>query len=41
MSRRSSTSAIIDVPGAPRTLSGKLLEVPVKRILVGEAVGFA
>jgi len=26
------------VPAVPRTLSGKLVEVPVKRILLGERV---
>jgi len=26
---------VIDVPGVPRTISGKLLEVPIKRILLG------
>ena len=26
---------VLDVPDVPRTLSGKLLEVPVKRILAG------
>ncbi len=29
-------SDVIDVPEVPRTLSGKLLEIPVKRILMGE-----
>jgi acetoacetyl-CoA synthetase len=27
--------AVVAVPDVPRTLSGKLLEVPVKRILAG------
>jgi acetoacetyl-CoA synthetase len=34
--------AIVEVPAVPRTLTGKLLEVPVKRLLMGhapEAVG--
>ncbi len=29
-------SDVIAIPEAPRTLSGKLLEIPVKRILMGE-----
>lgn len=29
--------SIIEAPGLPRTLSGKLLETPVKRILAGDA----
>jgi acetoacetyl-CoA synthetase len=28
---------VVHVPDVPRTLSGKILEVPVKRILMGEA----
>jgi acetoacetyl-CoA synthetase len=28
---------VIAIPAVPRTLSGKVLEVPVKRILMGEA----
>jgi acetoacetyl-CoA synthetase len=27
---------VLEVPAVPRTLSGKVLEVPVKRILAGE-----
>jgi acetoacetyl-CoA synthetase len=30
--------AIVQVPSVPRTLNGKKLEVPVKRILLGEPV---
>ena len=30
-------NAVIAIPAVPRTLSGKVLEVPVKRILMGEA----
>jgi acetoacetyl-CoA synthetase len=29
--------AIVEVPAVPRTLTGKLLEVPVKRLLMGHA----
>ena len=29
-------SEVIAIPEVPRTLSGKVLEVPVKRILMGE-----
>jgi acetoacetyl-CoA synthetase len=35
LSPRHVPDAIIGVPGVPRTLSGKKLEVPVKRILLG------
>jgi acetoacetyl-CoA synthetase len=28
---------VLGVPGVPRTLSGKVLEVPIKRLLMGEA----
>jgi acetoacetyl-CoA synthetase len=35
LSPRHVPDAIIDVPAVPRTLSGKKLEVPVKRILLG------
>jgi acetoacetyl-CoA synthetase len=28
---------ILEVPAVPRTISGKVLEVPIKRILMGEA----
>jgi acetoacetyl-CoA synthetase len=34
-SRRHVPSEVIAVPALPRTLSGKLLEVPVKRLLMG------
>jgi acetoacetyl-CoA synthetase len=27
--------AIVDVPGIPRTMTGKRLEIPIKRILLG------
>ena len=35
LSPRHVPDAIVEVPGVPRTLSGKKLEVPVKRILLG------
>jgi acetoacetyl-CoA synthetase len=35
LSPRHVPDAILDVPAIPRTLSGKKLEVPVKRILLG------
>jgi acetoacetyl-CoA synthetase len=35
LSPRHVPDAILDVPAVPRTLSGKKLEVPVKRILLG------
>lgn len=31
--------AILDVPGIPRTMTGKRLEIPIKRILLGAAPG--
>jgi acetoacetyl-CoA synthetase len=37
-SPRHTPNAITQVAALPRTLSGKTLEVPVKRILMGEAV---
>jgi acetoacetyl-CoA synthetase len=33
--------AIVEVPAVPRTLTGKLLEVPVKRVLMGRPAGVA
>ena len=44
LSPRHVPDAIVEVAGVPRTLSGKKLEVPVKRILLGlppEAVASA
>jgi acetoacetyl-CoA synthetase len=38
LSPRHVPDAIIEVGAIPRTLSGKKLEVPVKRILLGEPV---
>ena len=38
LSPRHLPDAIISVPGVPRTLTGKKLEAPVKRILLGEPV---
>ena len=38
MSPRHVPDRIVAVPGVPRTLSGKKLEVPVKRILSGVAI---
>ena len=32
---------ILEVPGIPRTLTGKRLEIPIKRILLGAAPGEA
>jgi acetoacetyl-CoA synthetase len=29
---------IVEVPEVPRTLSGKKLEVPIKRLLLGESI---
>jgi acetoacetyl-CoA synthetase len=37
LSPRHVPDAILEVPAVPRTLSGKKLEVPVKRILGGAA----
>ncbi|MCW2686189.1 MAG: acetoacetyl-CoA synthetase, partial [Mycobacterium sp.] len=31
--------AILAVPGIPRTMTGKRLEIPIKRILLGAAPG--
>jgi acetoacetyl-CoA synthetase len=33
--------AIVEAPAVPRTLTGKLLEVPVKRVLMGRPAGAA
>jgi acetoacetyl-CoA synthetase len=38
LSRRHVPDEIVAVPAIPRTLTGKKLEVPVKRILLGAAV---
>jgi acetoacetyl-CoA synthetase len=32
---------VLEVPGIPRTLTGKRLEIPIKRILLGAAPGDA
>ena len=37
-SPRHAPDEIVQVPGVPRTLSGKIVEVPVRRILMGEPV---
>jgi len=41
LSPRHAPDAIVAAPGIPRTLSGKKLEVPVKRILLGVAIDTA
>ncbi len=41
LSPRHVPDEVIQVPGIPRTLSGKKLEVPVRRILLGTAVAAA
>jgi acetoacetyl-CoA synthetase len=41
LSPRHVPDEIVEVPGIPRTLSGKKLEVPVRRILLGMAVADA
>jgi acetoacetyl-CoA synthetase len=41
LSPRHVPDRIVSIPAVPRTLSGKKLEVPVKRILSGEAPGDA
>jgi acetoacetyl-CoA synthetase len=38
LSPRHAPDAIIAVPAIPRTLTGKKLELPVKRILTGSSV---
>jgi acetoacetyl-CoA synthetase len=38
LSPRHVPDAIVSVPGIPRTLTGKKLETPVKRILLGDDV---
>ena len=39
LSPRHAPDAIVAVPAIPRTMTGKKLELPVKRILTGTAVG--
>ena len=39
LSPRHAPDAVVAVPAIPRTLTGKKLELPVKRILTGTAVG--
>jgi acetoacetyl-CoA synthetase len=41
LSPRHVPDQIVEVPGIPRTLSGKKLEVPVRKILLGTPVADA